>query len=361
MKSATTTHSRQRQQLFSLNLIRAVAIIMVIFHHSLRNDLSADVRYLLGLLLDADALLFFMISGALLMPVRGSWVEFIRHRFTKVFVPFVIWTLIYALSYYWFGLLNEYSLAMQIRWSWLGFNFMPGWFIPTIMSVYLIMPLLSPWIATATRRQFHYVMILWLLSSTLPYLQPLAGFDLRYTPLTLMLNAVPYAIAGYYLTYYRNRQPLLPSYVVQEPSAGTTVSEARRRARRCRLVLLYALMLIAGVVVPFLFRDAFNTINIREISHEWTATPGVVLSIFYFSLMVKVKTLGPKLDKVVNIISRYSFGIYLSHALFMTLLFPRFLPEVVDSTFLVFVTTFAASFALTYLLRKIPFIGRYLG
>lgn len=361
MKAGVTTAERQRKQLFSLNLIRAVAIIMVVFHHSLSDDLSDDCKYLISLLLDADALLFFMISGALLLPIRGSWSEFIRHRFTKVFVPFVMWTLIYALSYYWMGWLNEYSLAMQIRWSWLGFNFMPGWFVPTIMSLYFIMPLLSPWIATATRRQFHYVMILWLLSSMMPYLQLLAGFDMRYNMFTLLLNAVPYAIVGYYLTYYRNRQPLLPSYVVREPSNGEPVSVTRRRARRCRLVAMYALMLIAGVVVPFVFRDAFNTIDIRSISHEWTATPGVVLSIFYFSLLVKVKTLGRKLDKVVNVISRYSFGIYLTHALFVSILLPRFLPEVDGSTLLKFVTTFAGALVLTYLMRKIPFVGRYLG
>lgn len=361
MKRISSTPSGTTKQLFSLNLIRAVAIIMVLLHHSLRDDLSVDLKYLLDLVLDADALLFFMISGALLMPVKGSWSEFIRRRVTKVFVPFVIWTLIYAVSYYSDGWINDYTLAMQIRWSWLSFNFWPGWFIPTLMSLYLIMPILSPWIATATRKQFHYVLILWLLSSVLPYLQPIAGFDLRYTPLTLMLNAVPYAIIGYYLTCYRNRQPLLPSYVVQEPVEGLTMSEARRKTRRIRLVVMYAMMIVAGVVLPFVLRDAFEQVDVRSISHEWTATPGVVLSIFYFSLLVRVKTLGTVVDKVVNFVSRHSFGIYLSHSLFLTVLFPRYVPEIMDSTILLFIMVFASSLALTYLLRKIPFLGRYLG
>lgn len=361
MKRISSTQSGANKQLFSLNLIRAVAIIMVLLHHCLRDDLSEDFKYLLDLVLDADALLFFMISGALLMPVKGSWSEFIRRRAVKVFVPFVIWTLIYALSYYSDGWINDYTLAMQIRWSWLSFNFWPGWFIPTLISLYLIMPLLSPWIATATRKQFHYVLILWLLSSVLPYLQPIAGFDIRYTPFTLMLNAVPYAIIGYYLTYYRNRQPLLPSYVVQEPIGGVTMSEARRQARRIRLVVMYAMMIVAGVVLPFVLRDAFDQVDVRSISHEWTATPGVVLSIFYFSLLIRVKTLGVIVDKVVNIVSRYSFGIYLSHSLFLTVLFPRFILEIMDSTILLFIMVFASSFALTYLLRKIPFLGRYMG
>lgn len=359
MKSIARNDRRTHTQLFSLNLIRAVAIVMVVLDHSLHDDLSPDAVFFIKLLLNPGAMLFFMISGALLMPVTGSYSHFIRHRVVKVFVPYVVWVLFYAFAYYWLGMINEYTLAMQIRWSWLSFNFWPGWFVPIIMSLYFVMPLISPWIATASRRHFHYVLIVWLAASILPLIQPLAGFRIAYTPGILFLSAVPFAITGYYLTYYRNRQPLLPAYVLPVAGEGGRPGAYRRWIRRRKLVGLYALMVTISIVLPFLFRNAIHSFDFRKLCMDWTALPGVVLAIFYFSLLVRVTTLGPVTDKVVNFISRYSYGIYLSHALLHILQY-RYAPEYASSTLVSFAVGFGGGIAVSWLLRRIPFLGKYM-
>lgn len=362
MKSIARNDRRTHTQLFSLNLIRAVAIIMVVVDHSLSPDLDPDLDFFVRLLINPDAVLFFMVSGALLFPVTGSYSEFIRRRVMRVMVPFVIWVIIYALSYYRLGMINEYTLALQIRWYWLSGNFMTRWFVPAIMALYLVMPLLSPWIAAASRRHFHYVLILWLISGLLLFIEPLSGIDPQSTPFVLFFNAVPYAIAGYYLTRYRYRQPLLPSYVLPTAGDDAESSKSRRRVRMRKLIVLYTLMLLAGVVVPYLLGQIQFSFDFCSICvmYSGMALPTVVMAILYFSLLVRVKTLGSITDKVVNFIARYSYGIYLSHWLLCGILLRRYAPEYASSTLVSFAVGLGGGIAVSWLLRRIPFLGKYM-
>lgn len=362
MKSIARNDRRTHTQLFSLNLIRAVAIVMVVVDHSLSPDLDPDLDFFVRLLINPDAVLFFMVSGALLFPVTGSYSEFIRRRVMRVMVPFVIWVIIYALSYYRLGMINEYTLALQIRWYWLSGNFMTRWFVPAIMALYLVMPLLSPWIAAASRRHFHYVLIIWLISGLLLFIEPLSGIDPQSTPFVLFFNAVPYAIAGYYLTRYRYRQPLLPSYVLPTAGDDAESSKSRRRVRMRKLIVLYTLMLLAGVVVPYLLGQIQFSFDFRSICvmYSGMALPTVVMAILYFSLLVRVKTLGSITDKVVNFIARYSYGIYLSHWLLCGILLRRYAPEYASSTLVSFAVGLGGGIAVSWLLRRIPFLGKYM-
>ncbi|MDD6888660.1 MAG: acyltransferase [Bacteroidales bacterium] len=348
------------KRLFALDLIRAVAVVMVVFDHSMRHDMSQEVSFMLKMLINPDAALFFMVSGALLLPVRGSYADFLRHRIVKVFVPYVVWVIGYAVMYYEFGLLNEYSLALQIRWSWMSTNFITGWFIPAIMSLYFVMPLLSPWIEGATRRRFHYVLVLWLVSGLLPWLEVIGGVDAANTPLTLIATAVPYAIMGYYLTVYRNRQPLLPAYVLAQDGDAAEVSKMRRRARRRKLAVVYALLLCAGLVFPYVMFKSADTINVADVALNCYGLPAIAMALLYFTLLARVTTLGKTADKVVKVVARYSYGMFLSHLMLSGYFLPRYLPELAASTLATFVLTLAGSMAVTWLLGKIPFLGRYL-
>lgn len=40
--------------------------------------------------------LFFMISGALLLPVRDTTGQFLKKRFTRVLFPFLLWSAFYT-------------------------------------------------------------------------------------------------------------------------------------------------------------------------------------------------------------------------------------------------------------------------
>lgn len=88
-----------KERIYALDWIRVLACMMVIFMHA---PLPADEVNSLFLLangyLTAPCIgLFFMVSGALMLPVKMSTQVFLRKRFLKVCIPTFIWSIFYLL------------------------------------------------------------------------------------------------------------------------------------------------------------------------------------------------------------------------------------------------------------------------
>lgn len=329
------------------------------FDHSMRYDMGEKAIFLSRLLINSDAVLFFMVSGALLLPVKGSYSEFLRRRIMRVFVPYVIWTLIYTLLKYHFGLITEYNVAQEMRWSWLSYNMMAGWFIPTIMSLYFLMPLLSPWVERATRRNFHYVFVIWLLSGLMPFMITLYGVSDRFYLFQSFVGAFPYALIGYYIAHWRNRQPLLPSYVAGEYEIGEPMTKKHRCLQRKHLMVCIMLLFVS-VVIPFAIRPCFHTVDFEELCANEYGLPCIASGLLLFSLLIRVKSVGKVMDKVVTEVAKCSYGIYLSHVAVGAFVLPFCFPEIFESTLLSFLCQFFVPLGFVMVVRRIPFVGRYL-
>lgn len=356
MESIAAADAGKHRQMFSLNLIRAFFIIIVVFDHCMRTDLGDDAKDILYLVFNPDAAVFFMLSGALLLPVTGGYRKFIKRRALRVLLPYVIWVCIYAFTYYGIGLMNSTSLFNQLKWGWMSYNFGSGWFMPSLISLYLMMPLLSPWVRTASRRSFYYVMAVWLVAGLMPYCEMLGGVHEYNNLVSSFLTPVPYALIGYYLVRYRDAYPLL--LWRGEGSGDDRHSVASRRRR---LVAVYTVALAVGVVIPYLLRDSFRSFSFISVSSVYESLPCIVTAIVWFSLLVKVQSIGRVGDSVVGFLARYSYGIYLNHWLICRVLIPKYLPAVDSSTFQCFAATMAVSVLLAFAMRKIPFVGRYFG
>ncbi len=136
--------------------------------------------------------LFVMISGALLLPMRGTPAEFFKKRFTRILWPFAIWGVLLALlplpgpAPAWApgnalkdlvasGGLHPtlYNVVM------LPFNFTDTnihfWFLYIIIGLYLFTPVISPWIRQASDKALAAFLGVWAFTLFLPYISNWPG------------------------------------------------------------------------------------------------------------------------------------------------------------------------------------------
>jgi len=109
--------------------------------------------------------LFIIASSYLQFPLHYSSEEFFRRRAVRILVPFVLWTVVYALVW---G-----SPVQNFKDLLLNFNYAAGhlWFVYMLVGVYLLMPLLSPWAERVGRTELRIYLGLWLFTTVIPLLR----------------------------------------------------------------------------------------------------------------------------------------------------------------------------------------------
>lgn len=155
----------------------------------------ADIKFwgaAYGALLRPCVPLFVMITGALLLPVKGEASVFYKKRIPRVFWPFLIWSVIYNLFPWITGLLGlspdvildvfPYSGEEATRQSLgvsLGYiaeiplNFslldVHMWYIYLLIGLYLYLPIFSAWVEKASDKAKLWFLVAWGITTLLPY------------------------------------------------------------------------------------------------------------------------------------------------------------------------------------------------
>ena len=113
--------------------------------------------------------LFIVASSYLQFPLHYSTGEFFRRRLVRVLIPFVLWSLVYAVV--WGNPLKDFKDLM------LNFNYAAGhlWFVYMLLGIYLIMPLLSPWAEKVGKKELQFFLGIWLFTTIIPYIRYWAG------------------------------------------------------------------------------------------------------------------------------------------------------------------------------------------
>lgn len=342
---------RGRRRLLGFDLIRALAIIMVVVDHACKSLPHSD-PVLIDVLMAPDAVLFIMLSGALLLPVEGSWAEFFARRFRRVFVPYLIWTCVHLLLLLAQGEMPLRWIATMLRWSWLTPYFGVGWFVFVIMGVYLFMPVLSPWIARATRRQLEYYVAMWLFGGCVLWMGWYMGMSREWNMAIMFLNYGGYAVAGYYFMRY----PLGYRATGSDAPAGR-LERAYLRYRKPLLIVFGAL---AGLIVPLIiWRAHFNSVEPKELLGNNFSVTVYAYACLVFAALVAVRKLPAWLQWAVNVVSRNAYGIYLTHLMLLGLVIEPLFPGVASSWWRLPVMLLAP-LALSEVCRRLPVVGKYL-
>lgn len=269
--------------------------------------------------------LFVMITGALLLPVRGDASTFYKKRIPRVFYPFLIWSVLYNLFPWITGLLGlnpqiildffpyageevmqqsfsvslEYILMIPFNFSILAVHM---WYIYLLIGLYLYLPVFSAWVEKASERAKLMFLLAWGVTLLLPYYYQ---FVSNYLWGTCSWNSfgMLYAFAGF------NSYLLLGHYLKNlEWSLKKTLA-------------IGIPMFAVGYAVTFLgFRHITAlpeyTDEMLELFFTYCSLNVVMMTIPVFMLAKKVKVNSERMKKALANLTVCGFGIYMIHYFF---------------------------------------------
>lgn len=269
--------------------------------------------------------LFVMLTGALLLPVKQNMKAFYARRIPRVLWPFLLWSVLYYLTPWFTALLGADKSIVPYLFSWaesdsqafadgfahilripLTFPYLAChmWYIYLLIGLYLFMPILSAWVSTATRREKEWVLLLWGISTCMPYI---TEFVSPYAFGTCSWNSFGtfYYFAGF------NGYLLLGHYIAHHVQWSTWRT----------LIIALPLMVIGFWVSHSGYQAmlALPSPTPEQIELFWTyCTPNVVaMSLAWMLLLKQVSVRSISMCQALQSITSCGFGIYMVHYFFV--------------------------------------------
>lgn len=284
---------------------------------------------------------FVMISGALLLHREYELTDFLKRRLSRLLWPFLLWSFIY-IAYTWYDEEIVYSdhvwtnvrtVLHQLKYG----AYYHMWYIYMLAGLYLFIPVISKFVRNASGKEIRYFLLVWyaVTAFSQPYLsrfQPL--IDVHY-----FIGYAGYLVLGHYLAFKE-----LPEEGIKGP------------------LIIYFLLCLVSITVGTYFLSE-NAKGLTTVMYE-PLGPFIVLyaSGIFLLARVSVFKLPEVLIKLRAIAGGLSLGIYLCHALFLTLLDGQGinykLCNPIFSIPLTAVMCFLLSSFLVFIISKIPVIGR---
>jgi len=190
-----------------LDILRVVACLLVILIHTpiRQYDIYYNTPSIAGavytVLVAVNCNLFFMITGALLLPVAMPGRSFVKRRLRVVLPPLVVWTVVYLLEH----ALLLHNFTPRLLTSIL-FHPVEGllWYVYVLLVIYVTLPLASKCIAAIGKRGVEMLLVLWVLSSFIPYQHGvfMEASQYSHNMFGAFANYYGYVLLGYYLHRY---------------------------------------------------------------------------------------------------------------------------------------------------------------
>lgn len=253
--------------------------------------------------------LFVMLSGFLLLRRDEDLGVFIKKRLIRVGIPALFWMGVY--SFYSFKAHGQPATLFEAFKLFIkGPVYYHLWFIYLIIGLYLLVPLIRPWVKTATERDYRYVFIVCMIGTWgYKIIEFFIGVKMGLY-FEIFTNHMGYFILGYYLGQK------LPS---DAPELSSDTHIARWNLGKNGILLVGALMVAVGTLAT-----AWGT--------YWTSlhfggkffpffydylTPTVSIATIGWFLLLRHGMNNWPLLEVEKEFSAASFGIYLLHVLVM--------------------------------------------
>ena len=287
---------------------------------------------------------FVMITGALLLHREYEIKDFLKRRLTRVVWPFLFWSIVF-IFYSWYNAEVKFSddiwANLQIALHMLRNGaYYHLWYVYMLIGLYLFIPVISVFVRNASEKEILYFLLVWFLVMicSQPYLSPFVPqIDVHY-----FIGYLGYLVLGHYLAF----------------------KELPQRNLKPGLVVYSVLCVIGITTGTYLFSVNANAIS--TIMYE-PLGPFIVLFSSGLFLLARMTlfSLPKSLKKARDLVGGFSLGIYLCHAMFLSLMHDNWdidyqIFNPVLSIPLIASGCFVLSFLLVFIISKVPFVGKYI-
>jgi len=293
--------------------------------------------------------LFLMASAYLLVPLKTDTFTFFKRRFMRVVVPLLVFLALYAVLPSLWGAQTWAQAWVELRHAYINFPVAGShlWFVYMLIGIYLIMPILSPWLAGISKKEEQVYLGIWFFTSTFYRLRPLLGGAI-FGECWWGVNAAFYYVSGFV------------GYILLAHYIRTYVHWERKKTLAICVPLFvatFAILLASGAYY------STRCTTPAELEQDWQflSTIPVIMSFSAFMLISTIKTPSKFYEKVVLKISAASYGMYLMHMLILPHYYKLFSPYIPEyfSIPLIAVSTYLTTFLISHLIGKLPF-GKYI-
>jgi surface polysaccharide O-acyltransferase-like enzyme len=335
------------KRIYYVDCLRVFASFLVVLIHCNfvpENPANVIFTQALNVIGSPSSELFLAISGSLLLPVKTSDKIFYKKRFVRLLIPLLFWSLF---GICWNLIVHDLQLR-EIPYLLFSIPFKsaivgPYWFMYALVGMYLVAPIISPYIESASKKQIQFLLFLWCVTLIMPYTNLIyQGFyntkgDFA-CPLYNFSGYLGYMILGFYLRKYPLN--ILGGNIMQ-------------------IILLYLFTLLPIVFV------GYNCPEYRELVIGNLQIISAVQVILVFTLFQKIFNQKNGITAIAQFMTNYTFGIYLIHVfvidgLYKALGGPERYHVCLELPFII-VAGFVLSFIIVYAFSKIRTLKRIFG
>lgn len=277
-----------------LDMIRVLSCMLVVLMHSPCPGSGAPGYIVVPIyfITAAGLCLFFMVSGALLLPVKMDTFTFLKKRIGKILVPLLFWTLFYLgvslafLEKTW----NEvWHNILSIPFTRQGHGIL--WFLYVLIGMYLLSPVISPMLQKASKNEVQFYLLIWGITLCYPLLAPFVVLTTdTYGILYYFSGFLGYFVLGHYLHTYKPQ--------------------------------ISKLGVVVLMIIPIIVFVVFNAAGIIEKFDELFWYEGLMVAMLCVAFFCGAKMVIGKFQKIFEgqvliMLSNCTFGVYLIHIFIM--------------------------------------------
>lgn len=310
-----------KQRITFVDYIRTIACFWVMLVHAsenfyIYNDTSSVlannanrfwVAFYDGGIARTCVPLFIIVSSYLLVPVRSdvTMSAFYKHRFLRILPPFILFLILYSVLPALWGERTWYETVNVLAMTPLNFPVNAGhlWFMYPLISLYLIIPIVSPWLEKVSAKDERIFLGFFTFTTFLPWIHRFVSPNIFGEALWNDFGAFWYCSG--YLGYL-----VLAHYIRYHISW--------RRSRRLCIGTACFVLGSAFTVWSFWWKGVPG-VMLPSMELEWGwefCTPNLLLSTF--GIFLVFSCIKGKTPRFVSEVSKLSFGMYLMHMFFLS-------------------------------------------